>query len=951
MHRVAISILILACIPFGYAQSSANHASVSLPTGKVLLRPANSSRIDGLPVTIAVSPNGSYAALLHAGYGTQQTRGCQAISIYEFATGKVSDFPDDRLCEDARQTYFLGLVFSGDGTHLYASLGSITDPTGSKPGSTGNAIAVYSFQSGDLKPERLIKIPPQPLADGKRLPKGLYKNSHGAAIPYPAGMALVAGGKSDRLLIANNLSDNVVVVDPQTREITQQFDLSLNSLVPSAYPYTVVASKDGRRAWCSLWNASRIAELDLQNGKVARWTALREPESPTAPGSHPTALLLSPDEQHLYVALANADAVAAVSTSNGKVERWYSTELKEQKFGGTSPLALAQSPDGKRLFVADANLNAVGVFDTSATAADASQDQTALGFIPTDWYPSALTVRGDELLIATAKGVGTGPNTGLSRIPSARRHRENPYIPTLLYGSVTKIKYKDAEEKLGELTRQVEESNHLKTEAATIHFRGGTGIKHVIYIIRENRTYDQVFGDLEVGNGDRSLTMYGEEITPNAHKLARQFGVLDNFYDSGEVSGDGHVWSDAAITTDYNEKTWPLAYRGKERTYDFDGTLADEIAVDRGIPDVDAPATGFLWANAARHGLTYRNYGEFVSADFCVMGMSDHPAAEEDTPSASGGPCDPKVIRNGDPLPSPTSGDQPVPSPYPWNIPRLKSATPAMAELRDHSDLKFASFNVEYPDQLRVDEFLAEFNGFVKGHGQGKDNELPQLITMHLPNDHTGGTRPGRPTPSANVADNDLALARIVEAVSHSPYWDDTAIFVLEDDAQDGADHVDAHRSLALVISKYAPGSASHPFVEHDFHTTVSVMHTIETLLGLPPMNLNDAYSPVMANEFSGAGDQPPFTADPRNRDNGMMYRMNSAKAPGAKKSAQMDFSRPDAANAHALNAILWRDRKGRTRMPKPRHTVTQAPGPGSGLGDALVDLLGTSTLRSSSGP
>jgi hypothetical protein len=248
-----------------------------------------------------------------------------------------------------------------------------------------------------------------------------------------------------------------------------------------------------------------------------------------------------------------------------------------------------------------------------------------------------------------------------------------------------------------------------------------------------------------------------------------------------------------------------------------------------------------------------------------------------------------------------------------------------MAELREHTDLKYVPFNVEYPDQLRVDEFLAEFDGFVRARGQGSEKELPQLIVMHLPNDHTGGTRPGRPIPSANVADNDLALGRIVEAVSHSPYWDDTAIFVLEDDAQDGADHVDAHRSLALVISKYAPGSVAHPFVDHDFHTTVSVVRTIETLLGLPPMNLNDGYSPVMAREFSGAGGQAPFVADTRNRDNGFMYRQNSPKAPGAKQSARMDFSRPDAADARRLNAILWRDRKGSAPMPRARHNVIQA--------------------------
>ena len=922
VHRSLIAALVCLNVLPSLAQTSATNSSINLPTSKALLHPAeNSSRTNGLPVTVALSPDGRYAALLHAGFGSQQSRGCQSISIFQLSSGKVTDFPDDRLCEDARQSYFMGLVFSSDGSSLYASLGSITDPTGSKNGDTGNGIAVYSFKAGQLKPDRIIKIPPQPIASDKRVPKGLFKAvTRGTAIPYPSGMVLLGSGKSERLLIANNLSDNVIVLDPQTGEISQQFDLSVNTLVPTAYPYTVIATKDGRHAWCSLWNASRVAELDLQTGKIARWISLREPESPAGPGSHPTSLLLSSDEQHLYVTLANADAVAVVSTTTGKVERFLSTEMPDQKFGGSSPLALAQSPDGKRLFVADANLNAIAVFDP------AGGSESALGFIPTDWYPSALLVRGDELLIATAKGSGTGPNSGLSTIPSARRHREHPYIPTLLYGSLTKVNYKEIEPKLPDLTHQAEESNRLKTEAVTMRFRSGQNpIKHVIYIIRENRTYDQVLGDLDIGNGDRSLTMYGEDVTPNGHKLARQFGLLDNFYDSGEVSGDGHVWSNAAITTDYNEKTWQLAYRGRERTYDFDGTLADEISLDRGIPNLDAPSTGYLWANAARHGFTYRNYGEFVTADFCVEGASDHPAAEENTSPTPGGPCDPKVIRKGEALPSPAAGAQQVPSPYPWAIPRVKSAIPAFAELREHTDLKYISFNPDYPDQLRADEFLSEFDGFVKARGQGKDKELPQFIIMHLPNDHTGGTRPGHPTPSASVADNDLAVGRIVEAVSHSPYWDDTAIFILEDDAQDGADHVDAHRSVVLVISKYSPSSASHPFVDHDFHTTVSVVRTIETLLGLPPMNLNDGYAPVMANEFSGAGDQAAFTADTRNRDNGMMYRANAEKAPGAKKSTRMDFSKPDAANAKVLNAILWRDRKGSAPMPASRHNVIPA--------------------------
>ena len=250
---------------------------------------------------------------------------------------------------------------------------------------------------------------------------------------------------------------------------------------------------------------------------------------------------------------------------------------------------------------------------------------------------------------------------------------------------------------------------------------------------------------------------------------------------------------------------------------------------------------------------------------------------------------------------------------------------PSKAVLRDHFDPLYPDFNSEYPDQLRADEFLNEFESFVRARKQGNGTELPAFVLLYLPNDHTSGTRPGKPRPAANVADNDLALGRIVEAVSHSPYWDDTAIFVLEDDAQDGADHVDAHRSIAFAISKYSPGSIEHPFVDHRFYTTVNMIHTMEELLGLPPMNQNDAYAPVMGPLFSGAGDQQPFSADYRNRDNGLNYQMNLKNAPGAKQSSLMDFSRPDAANASRLNAILWRDSKGSTPMPAPRHTFIHA--------------------------
>jgi hypothetical protein len=422
--------------------------------------------------------------------------------------------------------------------------------------------------------------------------------------------------------------------------------------------------------------------------------------------------------------------------------------------------------------------------------------------------------------------------------------------------------------------------------------------------------------------------MYGEDITPNEHKLALQFGVLDNFYDSGEVSGDGHQWSTAAITSDYNEKTWPIAYRGKERTYDFQGQVADEYPLEHNQPDVDDPGTGFLWDNLARNHVTFRDYGEFVNAEWCNEKIKvENP--KQGTPSGQEAKCPRTELNQGDTLPPNVGDPHGGPSPWPWAVPLFSGVKPTKAVLRDHFDPLYPDFNTDYPDQMRADEFLNEFSAFVRAREskEGPEFEMPSFVLLYLPDDHTGGTRPDRARPAANVADNDLALGRVVDAVSHSPYWDDTAIFVLEDDAQDGADHVDAHRSIAFVISKYSPGSLAQPNVEHRFYTTVNMVHTIESLLGLPPMNLFDAYAPLMSGMFSGAGDQPAYKADYRNLKNGLLYERNRKDAPGANISMRMDFSRPDAAGADELNRVLWQDRKGSAPVPEPTHNVFSAGG------------------------
>jgi hypothetical protein len=447
-------------------------------------------------------------------------------------------------------------------------------------------------------------------------------------------------------------------------------------------------------------------------------------------------------------------------------------------------------------------------------------------------------------------------------------------------------------------------------------------IQHVIYIIKENRTYDQVFGDLKqegkpVGNGDPSLTMYGEAVTPNQHKLALQFGVLDNFFDSGEVSGDGHVWSTAAIGTDYLEKTWEQNYRGGQRPYDFEGVVADGYPLLQKIPDVNEPASGYLWGDLAAHGKTYYHFGEYISSTFCNQEAVADPTLG---PMLAGPKCARKAILPGEPLPAEWGGGV---NKWPWPIPTLAANAATKPELVGHFAPEAPDFELLVPDQIRVEIFLRHLKAWIADKERGKD-PMPNFVMLRLPNDHTAGTRPGGPSPKSSVADNDLAIGRAIDAVSHSPFWDDTAFFILEDDAQNGADHVDAHRSLALVVSKYSPhgssnssdGSGGAPFVDSHFYSTVSVVRTMEALLGLPPMNNNDAFCSMISSLFTGPGDQPAFTADYSNRDNGLIYTANPKNAAGARASMKMDFSHADRAPAERLNLILWRDVMGNVPVP-----------------------------------
>jgi DNA-binding beta-propeller fold protein YncE len=913
-------------------------AQQNLPTSKQLIgeAPGHPQRLNSLPVTMAVSPDGRYVVTVNAGYGTFESGYHQSLAVLDTKTGMLADFPDARTLVRMKQTLYSGLAFSPDGAHLYASIASQTDPAGGaddKTGPrTGSAVVVYSFKEGKIAPERLISLPVEQLAKGHTtlLPKGEASQK---GVPYPAAIAVVGKAGAERLLVALNLSDSVVLVNAATGAVEHRFDLAETATIPGVYPIDVVVSSDAKRAFVALWNASEVVELDLVKQTVGRKLALLKPSDPVKPGTHPCAFALTADGKSLYVALANRDAVAALNVAGGQfaVRGYFDTRLPKQSYFGAEPAAVAVSADGNTLYAANLAQDAIAVFDTRKLTGKLVHETMVEpeGFIPTEWMPISLAVvpsaTGGTLYIATDKGKGTGPNNFPQRpTPETKGSsllRPTTYIATLVYGSLASVDATSVEKNLPAWTANVVESNRMKAAEEKVVFAGGAEgkIKHVLYIVKENRTYDQVFGDLSlngkpVGNGDQSLTMYGEKITPNLHKLALQFGVLDNFFDSGEVSGDGHVWSTAGIGSDYLERTWQQSYRGSQRSYDYEGVVSEGYPLLQRIPDVNEPASGYIWGNAQAHGKTHYNFGEYIASTFCGEKATDNPQLG---PVLAGPTCAHKEYAPGEALPANWGGGV---NKWPWGIPVLAGNTATKPELVGHFAEESPDFNLRIPDQIRAEVFFQHLNGWIADRAQGHDT-MPNLMVMRLGNDHTAGTTPGGPTPEASVADNDLAAGRIVEAISHSAYWDDTAIFILEDDAQAGADHVDAHRSIALVISKYAPHAAEGgAVVDSRFYSTVSVLHTMESLLGLPPMNNNDAFSSLISTLFTGSGDQPAFSADTMNRTNGLIYTANKKNAVGAHASMKMDFRHEDRAPVEKLNIILWREAMGARPVPAMLH-------------------------------
>ena len=754
-----------------------------------------------LPLAVVQSPDGCCAVVTSNGYATPtitvvDIERMQARQVFETGNG------------------WLGLAWSPDGKRLYSSAGN------------DNAIDVLLWKNRKLEKEKRITL-------GEKLETS-----------FLAGLDVSSDGR--RLFVVDPLATTLSAIDLEAGRLAKTVTLP-------AEPYTVLLSKDGKTLFVSLWGGSRILRVDPGSLAV-------QGEIPV--GEHPSAMVLSPDGARLFVACASTNAVWIVDPAKGAVLERVSIALEPRAPPGSTPNGLGLSPDGRTLLVANADNNTVAAVDVAAD----SKESRVRGFLPVGWYPTGarFTADGKQILVIAGKGLTSQPNP---RGPGASRAAPGQYIAELITGAMSVIETPSVDQ-LAKYSRRVDELTpyrdaHRLTppkppKQSPIPRRVGDAspIKHVFYVIRENRTYDQILGDMPQGDGDPSLCLFGDEVTPNAHALAREFVLFDNFYVDAEVSMEGHAYSTGAYATDFTEKSWPTVYAGRGGQYLTEGGGPDRNPYG----NISAPPAGYIWDACARAGISYRTYGEFSVPQIT-------PA--DDTAGAP---------------------------PYEGSVPGL----------RGHTCPTYTPYDLSIPDGQRVDEWLEEFRKFEK------DGGLPRLSILRLGNDHTAGTRQGMPTPRAMIAENDLALGRFVEAISKSRFWKESAIFILEDDAQSGADHVDAHRSVLLMVSPYARRGA----VDSTLYTTSGTLRTIELILGLEPLSQLDAAATPMYAAFQTKADTRPYTARPARVP---LDEKNRPDAWGAEASAAMNLEEADRAPDLLLNEIVWRSVRGAdSPMPAP---------------------------------
>lgn len=786
-------------------------ATARLPTGARLDPAGRSTPLGNMPLSAVLAPDGHNIVVSLSGWREQ------GLQVVNRETGAL-------VQRAAQSGAFVGLAFSTDGTTLYAS-GGATD-----------RVYVYAWRASSA-------TAPATLIDSISMRSASSAASDSASPPgsrYVSGLALSRDGR--RLYVAENLADSIAVVDLATKRIAQR-------LGTGAYPYAVITAPDGR-VYVSDWGAATVHVYHA----VASGTLIAE--RPIDVGRHPSALALSANGSRLFAASASTDRVAAVDTRSRRVVQWLLDPPLDDVAEGSTPDALALSADGTRLYVAEADANAVAVFDLSPLTsgiASAHGADTLSGRIPTEWYPTAVLAPGtvstqsaDSLLVINGKGRGAGPNPTGPR-PNQKSADEDPHGYTLgqLNGTLTILPAARGEA-LDMLSRRVAEANGWTARRTPFKY---PPIEHVVYIIKENRTYDQVLGDLRPGDGDTTLTFFPRALSPNHHALAERFGTYDRFFVNAEVSQQGHPWSTAGYVTDYIEKTTPDIYRNRRPEPDEPG-------------DVDDPVVGYLWDAATRKHLSLRNYGEGGEALPHTPGVADEKR-------------------------------------YEGNVRALLPA------LQRYTNPSYPPFDMSVSDQLRADVWLSEFREYERAA------RMPSLEILHLPRDHTAGLRAGLCTPRACMADNDLALGRIVDALSHSQFWRTTAVFVLEDDAQAGPDHVDSHRSVMFTISPWARSGVVHRFVN-----TTDVLATIEELLGLDSFSHFDHFGRPLREIWRASPDLHPYVALTPAQPLG---DLNLASGAGARASAHIDLAREDRVDDEVFNRILWRALKGATPYPTAR--------------------------------
>ncbi|HZV34286.1 MAG TPA: alkaline phosphatase family protein [Verrucomicrobiae bacterium] len=808
--------------------------SVLLPNQWSLRPVGRQVPLGDFPVNIAVHPDGRYAAVLHSGHGQHE------IIVVDINNAKVVS------TTKLNEAYY-GIEFANSGARLYCS------------GSSDEVIHVFDFKDGEL-----TEIQPVLLCDPRErnIPCGLAVSDNARDL-FVANVWGQNVAKVD-LLARSNVTEIAPIPgaenkferktefekedpadpnDPDLHAITKR--AVLDPIGPDA-PFPYACRLDDRRQllYVSLWARAAVAVIDLKTFKViALW--------PTE--EHPNEMVLSKSGRFLFVANANRNTVTILDTVMGKTLETLYASFSPRDLPGSTPNSLALSPDENTLYVANACNNNVAVFDVSTIGKSRS-----LGFIPVGWYPTSVRITPDakHLLVANGKGLISMANPK-GPVPGKKSTPETQFIGVLFPGTLSIIDLPTKKHFRKQLAAWTEEAYRCTpresvTQVSPEHDNPvpakvgrPSPIKYVIYIIKENRTYDQVLGDMKDGNGDPDLCLFNERITPNIHKLAREFVLLDNFYVDAEVSADGHEWSMGAYASDFVEKTWPLDYghtKSKKFPYPSEGRFP-----------IANPVNNYLWDRAREAGVSYRSYGEFIF--------------------------------NGKDLKTPC-----------WT---------RTASLQGHFDPWFHGFDTSYPDLKRAARFISEFKRLES------KGDMPRLQIVRLPNDHTSGGVPGKPTPIAQVADNDRALGMVIEAVSHSKYWPKMAIFVLEDDAQNGPDHIDAHRSPALVISPYIRRGAT----DSTMYSTSSLLRTIELILGLQPMTQFDATATPMFNCFQAKPDERPYDSLPPHVD---LNERNPERGLTAELSRHMDLSKEDRVDDSLMNEVIWRSVRGNERMPGP---------------------------------